>query len=71
MIFTTALQMLQAFMMTLEMDFQLILQDLSLHIKASDGKEAKDSSVSMTGSMYQVSDNTVMYRRMFLFQELT
>jgi hypothetical protein len=71
MIFSTALQMLQAFMMTLEMDFQLIPKDLSLNIKALDGKETKDSSASMIGSMSQVSEITVMFRRMFLFQELT
>jgi hypothetical protein len=71
MIFSTALQMLLAFMMTLEMVFQLIQKDLNLNIKALDGKEAKDSSASMIGSMSQVSVITLMFRKMFLFQELT
>ena len=57
-------------MMTLEMVFQLIQKDLNLNIKALDGKEAKDSSASMIGSMSQVSVITLMFRRMFLFQEL-
>jgi hypothetical protein len=71
MIFLTALQMLQAFMMTLEMGFLLILKDLNLNLKALDGKETKDSSASIIGSMSQVSEITLMLRRMFLFQELT
>jgi hypothetical protein len=71
MINTTALQMLQAFMMTLEMDFLLILQDLSLDIKVLDGKEAKVSSASTIGSMCQALEITLMFKKMFLFQELT
>jgi len=58
-------------MMTLEMDFLLILQDLSLGIKVLDGKEAKDSSASIIGSMCQALEITLMFKRMFLFQELT
>jgi hypothetical protein len=70
MIFSTVLQMLQAFMMTLEMDFQLILKDLNLDLKGLDGRKDMDSSASIIGSMSQVLEITLMLRRMFLFQEL-
>jgi len=42
-----------------------------LDIKVLDGKEAKVSSASTIGSMCQDLEITLMFKRMFLFQELT
>lgn len=71
MIYSIVHQTLQAFMMTLEMEIQLIHKDLSLNMWALDGKEIKDFSVLMIGLMSQVLEITLMFKKMFPFQVLT